>query len=60
MSLGRVLSVGIALCLLAGGGEVLASKPAPEITGGKWINVTPLALQSLRGKVVLVDFWTYA
>ena len=24
-----------------------------------WINSNPLTLQSLRGKVVLIDFWTY-
>ena len=33
---------------------------APElIPGGKWFNSQPLTMQSLRGKVVLVDFWTY-
>ncbi len=37
-----------------------ASIPAPEIIpGGKWLNSDPLTLQSLRGKVVLIDFWTY-
>ena len=37
------------------------NKPAPELTGiTKWLNPNdkPLTLQSLRGKVVLVDFWT--
>ena len=34
--------------------------PAPEIIpGGEWINSKPLQISSLRGKVVLVDFWTY-
>lgn len=34
--------------------------PAPEFTGiEKWLNSEPLTMQSLRGKVVLVDFWTY-
>ena len=33
---------------------------APEIiTGGKWFNSQPLTVSSLKGKVVLVDFWTY-
>ncbi len=33
---------------------------APEFTGiGKWLNSEPLTLAGLRGKVVLVDFWTY-
>lgn len=35
-------------------------KIAPElIPGGKWFNTEPLTMESLRGKVVLVDFWTY-
>jgi cytochrome c biogenesis protein CcdA/thiol-disulfide isomerase/thioredoxin len=34
---------------------------APEVTGlSHWINSDPLTLQQLRGKVVLVDFWTYS
>lgn len=33
---------------------------APEFTGiEKWLNSEPLTMESLRGKVVLVDFWTY-
>ena len=33
---------------------------APEFTGiEKWLNSEPLTVQKLRGKVVLVDFWTY-
>lgn len=33
---------------------------APElILGGEWINSEPLSLSDLRGKVVLIDFWTY-
>ncbi len=33
---------------------------APDfISGGQWINSSPLTIESLRGKVVLVDFWTY-
>src|SRR5581483_2266245 len=34
---------------------------APELVGiTNWINSTPLSLEQLRGKVVLVDFWTYS
>ena len=37
------------------------SYPAPEITGiAEWMNAAPQTLQGLRGKVVLVDFWTYS
>ncbi len=35
--------------------------PAPEFPGGlEWINSeAPLRLEDLRGKIVLLDFWTY-
>jgi hypothetical protein len=32
---------------------------APEITGSPWVNAAPVTLGALRGRVVLVDFWTY-
>jgi len=33
----------------------------PDLSGATaWINSPPLTLESLRGKVVLVDFWTYS
>ena len=40
---------------------VAAPYTAPEIKGIEaWINTRPLTIQNLRGKVVLVDFWTYS
>ncbi|HVT63357.1 MAG TPA: cytochrome c biogenesis protein DipZ [Legionellaceae bacterium] len=34
---------------------------APEFSGiGTWINSAPLTMSRLKGKVVLVDFWTYS
>lgn len=33
---------------------------APELAGGgSWINSEPLTLEKLRGRVVLINFWTY-
>ena len=34
---------------------------APEFTGiSQWLNSEPLKMEALKGKVVLVDFWTYS
>jgi cytochrome c biogenesis protein CcdA/thiol-disulfide isomerase/thioredoxin len=34
---------------------------APQLAGlANWINSDPLTLRKLRGKVVLIDFWTYS
>jgi cytochrome c biogenesis protein CcdA/thiol-disulfide isomerase/thioredoxin len=61
------------LSKVRGGGQALAalgrtpkgSLPdfgvAPPLhADGAWINTKPLTLAQLRGKVVLVDFWTYS
>jgi len=38
-----------------------AAKAMPGLGGAvSWLNSPPLALKDLRGKVVLVDFWTYS
>ena len=36
-----------------------AGKIAPKITGANWLNSKPLTTADLRGRVVLVEFWTY-
>jgi cytochrome c biogenesis protein CcdA/thiol-disulfide isomerase/thioredoxin len=52
--------------LLAGESHFQASKlqdfgQAPDFAGiSQWVNSKPLTLASLRGKVVLIDFWTYS
>src|ERR1700684_3989149 len=43
--------------------DVSGTEPAirPDVSGATaWINSPPLTLEALRGKVVLVDFWTYS
>lgn len=41
--------------------DQIASGPiAPRLTGiVGWVNTEPFTMDSLRGKVVLIDFWTY-
>jgi thiol-disulfide isomerase/thioredoxin len=36
-----------------------AQNIAPDFAVSNWFNSAPLNIASLRGKVVLVDFWTY-
>jgi len=32
---------------------------APDLASGDWINSEPIKLKDLRGRVVLVEFWTF-
>ena len=57
----RTRWVGLALsALLALGASDGESRAAPELAGGVWLNSAPRTLAELRGKVVLVEFWTFA
>ena len=48
---------GAALSLING----VSPYPAPPIDGIEaWINSPPLQLSALKGKVVLIDFWTFS
>ena len=42
--------------------STIVARPAPEFTqtsADAWLGSTPLTMADLRGKVVLVDFWTF-
>lgn len=62
-----VLSNGISR-LTSGGQMIPAGRiteetkapTAPELASGFWINSEPLTLKSLQGRVVLIEFWTFA
>jgi cytochrome c biogenesis protein CcdA/thiol-disulfide isomerase/thioredoxin len=42
-------------------GEAAGIDQLPELNGAvAWINSGPLTLDTLKGKVVLIDFWTYS
>jgi hypothetical protein len=56
------LALGVALLAVVGPASAQVPRvgtAAPEVGGGPWINSTPLTLAGLRGRVVLVEFWTY-
>jgi thiol-disulfide isomerase/thioredoxin len=46
---------------IALGAQAQLRSPAPELKGGRgWLNTAkPLSLAALKGKIVLLDFWTY-
>src|SRR6266478_6464987 len=61
-----VISIGISR--LTSGEEMIPSQTlveenkapaAPELAGGEWINSEPLTLSKLRGRAVLIEFWTF-
>lgn len=37
----------------------LVTQPAADFQGVQWLNSSPLTLQQMKGKVVMVEFWTY-
>ncbi len=41
--------------------SISSPRQAPELTGiQQWLNSNPLTLEELKGKVVVLDFWTYS
>ncbi|HEV8583373.1 MAG TPA: hypothetical protein VGT02_00225 [Methylomirabilota bacterium] len=65
MGPGARLVLGLTVLALAGvAGAAVAQGPAPgraapEITAGRWINSAPQTIGGLRGRVVLLEFWTF-
>jgi hypothetical protein len=48
------------VALVSGAGaEPRPGQPAPDVAGEKWVNSAPLTMPGLRGRVVLVEFWTF-
>ncbi len=43
----------------AAGQALRLGAAAPEVARERWINSEPLTTPSLRGRVVLVEFWTF-
>jgi len=41
------------------GATITAGAVAPDISGEDWLNSKPLTMAGLKGRVVLVEFWTY-
>ena len=45
--------------VMPGEGRALTGRMAPEISSPTWLNSEPLSREHLRGKVTLVEFWTF-
>jgi thiol-disulfide isomerase/thioredoxin len=60
-SLSSLLAVIGALALLTFGSLAVSSvgSQAPELLNKIWLNSEPLRLVDLKGKVVMVEFWTF-
>ncbi|MBI3344636.1 MAG: redoxin domain-containing protein [Gammaproteobacteria bacterium] len=57
-----ILSLLTGLIMLTAYAVTLADNlghPAPELLNETWLNTKPLHLTDLKGKVVMVEFWTY-
>jgi hypothetical protein len=57
----RLLITVVVLLVLAGAAHAdpRVGQPAPDVAGERWVNSAPLTITGLRGRVVLVEFWTY-
>jgi hypothetical protein len=64
-----VLLMGLSACAASAAGQNAIREPAallpdlgpaPELTNQTWLNTPrPLRLADLRGKVVVIDMWTF-
>jgi thiol-disulfide isomerase/thioredoxin len=56
----KLLALAMLASAVSAHAAPVAPMAAPQFTGiDTWHNSAPLNLQQLRGKVVLIDFWTY-
>lgn len=54
-----VLALALWVAWPRAGTALTNGTPAPEFAGENWINSKPLNIAGLKGRVVLVEFWTY-
>jgi len=58
-SLGLVLAISIWAVWPKAGAAITNGTTAPDVAGENWLNSKPLTIAALKGRVVLVEFWTY-
>ena len=58
-SLGLVLALSAWGAWPRAGAAITNGAVAPDVAGDHWINSKALTIGELKGRVVLVEFWTY-
>lgn len=58
-SIGLALALSIWTVWPRAGAAITNGAAAPDIAGENWLNSKPLTMVGLKGRVVLVEFWTY-
>ena len=58
-SIGLLLALSLWVAWPKAGAAITNGAAAPDVAGENWLNSKPLTLAALKGRVVLVEFWTY-
>ena len=61
-SIGLLLALSIWAAWPKAGAAITSGKAAPDVAGENWVNTVgskPLTIGELKGRVVLVECWTY-
>ncbi|HLN87559.1 MAG TPA: hypothetical protein VK200_13880 [Candidatus Limnocylindrales bacterium] len=58
-TIGLVLLLSIWAASAKAGAALTNGAAAPDVAGENWLNSKPLSMGELKGRVVLVEFWTY-
>jgi hypothetical protein len=58
---GAVIAAGLMFWSIrpAPSSAIMPGQPAPDVAGENWLNSKPLTIADLKGRVVLIEFWTY-
>ena len=59
LSIGLILAMCVVTIPPPPSAAMANGAAAPEFAAEHWINSKPITIQGLRGRVVLVEFWTY-
>jgi hypothetical protein len=58
-SLGLLVALSLWAVWPRTGAAISNGAAAPDVAGENWLNSKPLTIAGLKGRVVMVEFWTY-